>query len=99
MKAVQRGNPNTSYPKKRKISEKKTQGNELLRDAVTLLGNINTAHTSGLRVETAYKDSGARLTGFKSWLQHFTDLGRVCFICKMRTIVSTSYDFLKYYKD
>ena len=62
---------------------------------MTLLGNINIAHTSGLCVETARKDAGARLTGFKLCLQHFTDLGRACFICKMRTIASTSYDFLK----
>ena len=94
-KAVWRGNPNTFYPKKRKISGKKTQGNGLLRDSMTLLGSINIARTSGLCVETTYDDSGARVAAFKRWLQHFTDLGRVCFICKMRTIVSTSYDFLK----
>lgn len=62
---------------------------------MTLLGNINTAHVPGLCVETAYKDSGARLTGFKLLLQHLTDLGRISFISKMRTLVSTLYDFFK----
>ena len=62
---------------------------------MTLLGNISTAHVPGLCVETAYKDSGARLTGFKLLLQHSTDLGRISFISKMRTLVSTLYDFFK----